>query len=291
MKRWTDDMDQRLRRDYPTSTDLLALCVRLGVTLKGLRARAKKLGVVRSLERHKFSREDRELIRSQYGKKTTAELAERIGGSVRQIWTLAKRMGLTKRQFVWTEEAIGTVKSLHAASYSDAEIGDVLKCDRKFVGKMRRRLGLPRLCGRAGDDWPARLRERVRAKAAEQCRNAGVANLGELRTLSYKKFAAENGWPSDLRPRAVQILNLLAYRGVPLTRRQICAGIGMRWVGSRKSLVSNDKKGTYLQALVDRGLVVRLDRIAIGNGKGFSVYLYTLGSEALRILQEKANEQ
>jgi DNA-binding IclR family transcriptional regulator len=111
--------------------------------------------------------------------------------------------------------------------------------------------------------------------------------------VAYKAFAKESGWPDDLRPRAVQILNLLASHGMPLTRKQIAEKIGMPWKGSRKSLHSNDKEGSYLANLQARGLVIKLGKIANTNcGRGSGVSLYTLGPKALSILQQRAsNEQ
>ena len=48
---WTDEKDAMLRRDYPTK-HLGSLAVRLGTTVPGLKARAKKLGLHRAVNMH-----------------------------------------------------------------------------------------------------------------------------------------------------------------------------------------------------------------------------------------------
>lgn len=289
-QRWTDEMHDRLRREYPTTKDVHGLAAELGVTIRGLRQRAKILKVQRDRPRYTFTAEEIGFVKANYATMTAIEIAARLGRKAESIWRLAIRLGIAGSQFEWTEERIARLRELHAEGWCDAEIAKDLGACRHNVGTVRKKLGLPRHIGGKGEKWHPRQRERhVRETLPKQFATLGVRNPGEIRARSYRRYAAENGWPEDIRPRAVQILNLLAATGVPLTRRQICDGIGMKWKGSRKSLVSNDKKGTYLQALADRGLVVRLGRVCQGEGKGKSSYLYTLGPEALRILQERAN--
>jgi hypothetical protein len=130
-------------------------------------------------------------------------------------------------------------------------------------------LGLP--SNRGGE----RYRDRVRQKTREQLRKAGVESLANVRTKAFQDWAESCGWPRNLRPRHVEILNLLWEKG-PQTRREIAAAIGMPWKGSRKSLVSNDPEGSYLAHLMRRGLVVCLGRLVKGKGKGGSVCVYSL---------------
>ena len=85
------------------------------------------------------------------------------------------------------------------------------------------------------------------------------------------------GLPSDLRPRAVAILNALYDRG-PMTRRELADVIGMPWKGSRKSLASNDPEGSYLAHLAARGLVraVKRGNRVTGRGRGHSTNVYMI---------------
>lgn len=168
---------------------------------------------------------------------------------------------------------------------------EAVGCDRKCVGRRRNDLGLPRICGRKGDKWPKQLRTRFKASVKSWLAKHDVNTLAELRVKKFREFAAESGWPTDLPVRCVMILNLLAGHGVPMHRRQICEGIGLTWHGSRRSMKCKGEHGSYLAILVARDLVVRLGRVIVTRGKGKSVYLYTLGPEALRILQERANGQ
>lgn len=105
--------------------------------------------------------------------------------------------------------------------------------------------------------------------------------MAEVRRLAFNQFAERHGWPSDLRPRAVQILDLL-YQYGPKTRRQIVEATGMPWLGSRKSLHSNDPEGSYLAHLVARGLVVRSIKVVKGRGKGGSCDLYSIAPHVRR---------
>ena len=111
---------------------------------------------------------------------------------------------------------------------------------------------------------------------------AGLPNLAALRAAVFRDRARASGWPEDLRPRAVQILNALWDRG-PMTRTEIALAIGLRinYGGPheiRKILKSNDAEGSYLAHLLARGLLVDLGRVGtvVGQGRGRSVHVYSL---------------
>lgn len=163
------------------------------------------------------------------------------------------------------------IRLKHAEGWSDAEIARVTMCDRHRIGELRRGLRLP------SNKDNERHRNRVRRKTERQLEREGVPTLAALRSKVFHERARAAGWPDDLRPRAVQILNVLWEKG-PRTRRQLCDDIGMPWKGSRKSLVSNDPEGSYLAHLVARGLVVILPRAhrVTGKGRGRSQNLYSL---------------
>ena len=177
------------------------------------------------------------------------------------------------------------IRERHAAGCPDTEIGKELGVDRRTVCDWRRSMGLPSVLKTAIGD--RRYREKVRRKTAEQIELHGVQSLAEVRVLAFRKFARDCGWPEDLRPRAVQILNVLWERG-GMTRRQIADAIGMPWKGSRKSLVSNDPEGSYLAHLQARGLVIALYKKIPGGsqgkrkGSGGNVSLYMVSPAAVR---------
>jgi hypothetical protein len=143
------------------------------------------------------------------------------------------------------------------------------------VSHHRQALGLP------SNATHPRRRARVAERTRRQVAEAGVASLAEVRVLAFRKFAVLSGWPGDLTPRQVLILEALDARG-PLTRPEIAEAIGMPWKGSRKSLVGNVPGGSYLAHLIRRGLVTNLGRIVRQSGQGRSIHLYTLAIIAER---------
>lgn len=227
--------------------------------------------------------EERRLMREHYGRKSAPEVAAMLGRPVSQVHGTAERMGLGRRRRLVTDADREVIRRMHAEGCADPEIARTLGWKREIVGVHRRAMGL------AHNAYGERQRQAVAIKTAEQIQSAGVRNLAEVRALAWSRFAIESGWPADLRIRHVQILNLMAAAGVPLSRREIAEGIGARWVmPTRKNLVSNDPEGSYLAHLTARGLVTTLPRALPGQGKGRSFHLYCLGPVALAMLQARA---
>jgi hypothetical protein len=170
----------------------------------------------------------------------------------------------------------------HRLGHTDTEIVRTwheetgVSINRRTVCEFRARLNLP---SNACSPW---RRDQVRQRTSLQLLQMGLPSIGYLRVLAFRAFARRNGWPEDLRPRAVQILNLLYEQG-PQTRRQISDAIGMPWKGSRKSLHSNDPEGSYLAHLIKRGFVVQLPRLVKGKGQGKSVHLYSIAPNIKRM--------
>jgi hypothetical protein len=152
-----------------------------------------------------------------------------------------------------------------------------LGCDRHTAAGHRRAAGL------ASNRLHPRQRARVAEKTREQCRAAGVRSLAEVRVLAFRVFAAGSGWPADLKPRHVHILDALEAMG-PMTRPEIAAAVGMPWKGSRASLKCKYGRGSYLADLIAAGLVVSLGKIAggPGKGKGGAMQVYSLAMAAER---------
>lgn len=225
--------------------------------------------VGKTMNRHIWTDTDLAYLRRWYRKRPTSAIAEHVGVTLRAVYAMVQCVGLG-----WPKPGIGsrirtTLRRLHARGYSDSEIAEVVDCSRSYVSQHRRTMGL------ASNAYNARYRARVRAKTAEQCRLAGVPNLGAYRAMIYGKRAAAAGWPEDLRPRHVEILDLLYDHG-PKTRREIADALGMPWKGSRKSLVSNDPEGSYLAHLQAHGFVVCLARKLPMGGQGKNVSLYMI---------------
>lgn len=202
------------------------------------------------------------------------------------IYRQRKRLGLCQPHRGRLPGLQEFVQEKHPLGWSDAEIAAEWGCERHTIGDIRKRLGLP------SNAFSEHFRRRVAAKTAQQCRAAGVPSLGALRVKVFRDRARRAGWPEDLRPRAVQILNALWDHG-PMTRPELAAVIGMPWKGSRKSLVSNDPEGSYLAHLAKRGLVqvLKRGRKVTGKGRGASLDVYTLPFTVERLIVEEADEQ
>lgn len=215
------------------------------------------------------------VLRQAFGIRTAACVAKSLGRTASSVYQAWARLGLSQkrrnpgplRRFI---------RAKHRLGWSDNEIAEAWCAEhpgqsaaRECVCDHRRRLGL------GSNRLSKHCRARVAKKTQEQCDKAGVKSLAEVRRLAFNQFAERHGWPADLRPRAVQILDLLYQHG-PKTRRQIAEATGMSWIGSRSSLKSNDPEGSYLAHLIARGLVVRTLKSVKGRGKGGSCDLYSI---------------
>lgn len=215
-------------------------------------------------------------LRTHYMRMPAREIASRLRRSLKSIYMRAKDEGLSQtrcpraglEQFVREQYTAGRCDQEIAAAWSRRHSG-YLPIERKTIGRIRQRLGLPL------NRWNEYQRGRVRQKTQEQLRKAGLPSLAAVRADAFRRLARRCGWPDDLRPRAVMILNALWEHG-PMTREQIAHTIGMAWRGSRMSMKSNDPEGSYLAHLLRRGLVVCLGRQVQRKGRGRSVNVYSL---------------
>ncbi len=238
-----------------------------------------------------YTPDEREFILANRGKIPTTEIAEQLGRPVHSVYQWLNRNGLagTQRPRGERERIDQRIRELHSQGWLDSEIADditagIAQVDRRTVCDFRRAMGL------SSNKGSQRHRAQVAAKTREQLERKGLNSLAEERVSAFRKFAIDEGWPEDLRPRAVQILNAL-YDFGPQTRRQLAERIGMPWKGSRKSLVSNDPEGSYLAHLMKRGLVVALKRVVTSRGRGKSVNLYAIAAGVVRCRsQEKERE-
>jgi hypothetical protein len=215
-----------------------------------------------------------DLLRAQYTAMPAPVLAKQLGRTASMVRSRAYVLGLVK-----PHHDIAAIKALicelNPQGYSDTDIAAQYTrqhgrhVTRETIRDHRQGLGLP------NNAFNERHRAKTKEATQRQLDRAGLKSIGMLRSRAFARFAARNGWPADLRPRAVQILNLLYEQG-PKTRREIAEAIGMPWKGSRKSLVSNDPEGSYLAHLIARGLVIQLGRIVKGKGRGKSVHKYAL---------------
>lgn len=287
---WTPELDQILRDKWgvvPTRD----LAEELGRSMLAIKQRARKIGL---RNRRRFTPDEVQLVKDLYSTHTAAQIAKRMygtGRSAKAIFTLAKRLGLRK----WPShapEVIDRVRELHAEGLNDYEIAASMPgFTRDQVHSIRyERLKLPMN--------EASIAEARRRAVKTQYTRLGVANGGELRALAYRNFAVNNGWPDDLPPRAVQILNILAEHG-PKTAPELAAAIGTKTdarnsvTGYRQHLKCSSHSplvqghGTYTGLLQSRGLIVRQNR-SLGPGCGTrggripGLYMLTPAAIAIR---------
>lgn len=237
------------------------------------------------MSRRKWTAAEVALLKCRYGTCPAEEIAAELRRPLHQVYNAANRHGLATRQRGLPEEFDEILRVFHDYGWSDSEIADFWCLsghiiDRRTICDHRKRLRLP------SNAFSERRRRRVAEKTREQCRRAGVGSLAEVRRQAFQRFARARGWPDDLAPRCVQMLDAMYEQG-PMTRRQLAAAIGMPWKGSRKSLVGNGPGGSYLATLMRRGLVVAQKRAVKqpGKGKGKSVNLYLIPLHVKRGLQ------
>ncbi len=216
---------------------------------------------------------------AQYGKIETKEIAKKLRRSIGSVHQCADRHGLSKkRDKAKSLKLQRRIREMNASGLRDSEISDILGVNRRSVAWLRKKQGLPAI-GRNES-----YRRMVAEKTKQQCRQAGVKNLAELRSLEMKRIAKKLGWPETLSVRAVQILETL-YRYGPMTRKQLAAAIGIPWAGSRKTFSNNRVPGqSYTAELMRAGLVIRLDSAICHAGRGNheDVYMVALGVEPCR---------
>jgi hypothetical protein len=232
----------------------------------------------------------------------TARLAKSLNRSITSICRAADRLGLqTKHPHLMNRPGfVDRVRQLHSQGWSDAEIAVELEVERHSIGDLRKKLGL------LSNRFSEHLRDRVRKNTAEQLRKAGLPSIGHLRVEAFKKYARDNGWPEDLKPRQVQILNLLWVNG-PMTKRELAEAMHLRpkrrcdGRGYWFPMYCNPPRGqkhnsynrcTYLSDLIARGLAITLGRIVRNKpagartGQGHNAVLYSL---PLDIRKERHN--
>ena len=225
------------------------------------------------------------VLRRWYGRKPAAEIAEELGRSVPAVTNRAGLLGLTSRQRRYTEDKRlrDWVAYFALKGWLDQEIADswngtrrTYRLCRRVVCDVRRALGLPANANNA------RHRAKVAEATRRQLERVGLGSLAEVRKEAYRRFARQRGWPEWLRPRHVQILDVLYEQG-PHTRRDLAVAIGWNISrGQRALLASNYGRGSYLSDLLACGMVFRSRYRAVrGHKPGESWYLYAV-STAIR---------
>ena len=251
---WTPAMEDRLREAWgKVKTRLLA--AEFGKSMLTVKQRAAKLG----LDSGKFYTDgEKSMVRDMYATHTAQQISEALYGNnraVMRVRKLAERLGLRKWPS-WPPETVEAVRRLHGERLDDCGIAARIGLTRLQVRAIRRdRLKLPAI----KDHIYAHQLQSIRTQMAR----LGIKAGGALRKLAHQKFARDNGWPEDMRPREVQIMNTLIQFG-PQTRWELGERIGWNMDRARHDprtlLNSNAPEGSYTGTLLARGLILRLPR-------------------------------
>ena len=199
------------------------------------------------------------------------------------------RLGLPTKVKRYTAEQLESIRRAHADGLTDTDIAKRVGIERRAVTLQRARMGL-------GINQEARHRAQLKS-VANQKKTLGLNSMGELRTRSYRRFAVENGWPADMRPREVQILNVLS-QTPGLTRRQLATVIGMNDRKRSKNLLCcKYGRGSYTANLIHQGYIVGVQRFqpfgTRRNGKGNSRLedVYVLTEKAISMIEARGAAQ
>lgn len=283
-KVWSSQDEKMLARLYRGGmTNDLSLATYFQRTVKAVKSRRVVLGLVD--KGRKYSHAELARLRKLWTDHSAKEIAVKLNRSVSSIFSAIDRYKLPRKGHRWPQETLDLVRRMNGRGLSDMEISREIKSlSRDQVHHIRMRLKLT---------TPEEAKQRGYRRALDgQRKTLGIKSAGELRQVSFRRYAVKHGLPEDLRPRAVQMVYAMAQCGA-MTRRQIAEKIGMPWKGARKSLVSNDPEGTYLSNLMSRGIVFCLPRIVQAGGQGQNISLYDLTLEwrerITRHVQQQAN--
>lgn len=241
------------------------------------------------MSRRFWTDEERNLLRTHYGRRPTRWLAEQVGRSEQAVRIRAEVLGLAKRRVV-PAGLLDFIRARHAAGLLDTEIcrewSALRPADRvcrKSITAYRKRLGLPH-----HDDRLHAVRQDCQRKQLQTLRITSIAVLAQRRV---RRPAIEAGLPTDLRPLEVRVFEVLR-RGGYWTRAEIAAEIG--YVARGRASQRSWFKVPYgsqsaLANLVIRGLVRRtLGRTRKGGGKGRTAYEYWVPIDVLQRLRPRS---
>lgn len=120
-------------------------------------------------------------LRELYPSRPVSDCARELGRSERSVYNTANALGLRKfRRTAVDDRFLAAISRMNRRGLSDPEIATALGCDRHTVSRHRQALGLP---SRGRNE---RWRRKIREGSIRQCERAGVANLGELRSLTFR---------------------------------------------------------------------------------------------------------
>lgn len=259
--------DDAIRAGWP---DIRGIAASIDRTFFSIRARGRKLGLPNASGRvaRPYTDADRQLVMERYPSEGAKPLARDLGRSRACIVSLADRLGVRHHR-PWTTKEHARFLELHRAGVTAAAIGKELDRTEAAIAKRVQDSGLSVPLY----DLDARLRE---LRAPQPIRD----NFIEARWAKARLALGEHGWPPDLNPKEIKILDSLERNG-PQTRRVLATSIGEPADRNHEKLLMTHGGRSSMARLLARGLVAKLN-MNNGRRKQIRVYVLTRGAEAAR---------
>lgn len=244
---------------------------------------------MRKYSRRTWTEAEDDYLRQNFASTHCRVLAAKLNRGVSGVYTRAWNLGLSKGFPRLDPKKIAKIPKLHARGLTDQAISDQIGIERRYVSELRReKFRLPVNA--------ESVRESMRRGVKKQLKTLGLSSPTQLRTRAFRLYAIENGYPEDLRPREVQILNALATHG-PMTREQISAVIGMKPRLSSPAngrlplyMSGNGPGGSYTASLIRHGLICYVHRSQKSGrqGGGRIAGLYMLTATTLEMIANRS---
>jgi len=255
--------DDVIRSRWP---DVDAIAAQLGRTRLAVGARGKKLNLPwRRTPIRRFSAAERQAVIDRYPTEGAKPLAREFGRTREDLVAFAQRIGVIFHRR-WSADEDRRLIALKRAAKSLPAIADELGRTLSAVSKRAELLGLTAL----HYDPEQRRRELVatRRPPRQTC---------EIRWAKARMAMGEHGWPPDLNPKELAILDSL-WRNGPQSRRNLATSIGEPKTRNPHKLLMTHGGRSSMARLLARGLVACLP---MQDGRS-RVFVYTLTAVAMQ---------
>lgn len=268
MKAYTFSDDSVLCAGWP---DVRRIAATLDRTLIAVKARGRKLGLPCPSGRPKrpFTNAERQMVFDRYPSEGAKPLAQAMGRTQADIVSLAQRLdvrfdGLRR----WTEAEDARLAEMRRAGRTAIAIAAALDRTVTAVGKRAIALGLSTPTYDLQARWRSLAKPRVVTRSG--C---------EVRWARARLALGEHGWPPDLNPKEIAILESLLARG-PQTRLVLSRSVGEPASRHRHKRLMTHGGRSAMARLLARGLVARC---FLNDGrKRTTIYALTRSAEQRR---------
>lgn len=263
MKRacYTPAEDERIRAVWP---DVPALAAELGREPASVVTRALRLDLPRRIIQRPYTEAELQIVRDRYATEGAKPIARDLGRGQSAIVALAGRLGLVCLR-PWTADEDQAIRQMKQEGRSQKEIAVALGRTVSAAAKRIQFLGLAKP-----------LFDPIAHRAKLTRLHQPGSNPGpETRWARARIRMGEHGWPPDLNPKEIAILNALQ-RG-PQTRKAISLSIGERVDLDERKRLRTHGGISAMARLLARGIVARL---RLQNGRQCT-HVYTLTAAAI----------